>query len=169
MISDTASKSAEPRNVHPRIKTLRQALSFKVAKLAALNERSGSLYFQKALGLRLNEWRVLGVIVPEGEMLFSELRDALRIDKGQLSKVVKSLNEQALITSRISDIDARQVTLSVTVKGLKTHEKALKFTQSRNDEVVATLTSEECAEFMHLLDKILQHNENLERALREGI
>lgn len=162
------SNTSEPATIHPPIEKLRQALSFKVARLAALNERAGSFHFQTSLGIRLNEWRVLGLLVPEGKLPFSELRDTLWIDKGQLSRVVRSLVDQGLVESTTAESDARQIELRPTPKGRHVHDEALKFTQSRNEAVVGTLTPTECAQFLSVLDKILLHNENLARLRTES-
>ena len=158
MVSTAKTQAGQ---VHPPIQKLRQALSFRVARLAALNERAGSFHFQAAFNLRLNEWRVLGLTVPEGKILFSELREILWIDKGQLSRVVKSLVDAGLIETSAAQKDARQLELTATEKGKRVHDEALRFTQGRNEAVVETLTPEECATFLRILDKILSHNEEL--------
>ena len=167
-MKNPASISTQKTGVHPPIAKLRQALSFKVARLAALNERAGNFHFEQSLGIRLNEWRVLGLIVPEGTLRFSKLRELLWIDKGQLSRIVKSLVDQGLIENKVSHLDARQIELYATVQGRAVHDQALRFTQSRNEAVVETLTPTECAQFLEVLDKILYHNEDLARQQLEG-
>ena len=152
--------------VHPPIRSIREALSFRIARLAALNERAGSYHFQATLGLRLNEWRVLGLVAScaPAPTTFAELRDILLIDKGQLSRVVAGLVGRELLQSRPLDSDARQVSLTLTDEGRAVHDVALSFTQTRNEVVVSSLTPDECRTFLRLLDRVLTHNEALARA-----
>lgn len=70
----------EAGQIHPPIGSLLDALSFRVQLLAAVNERSGNIYFRDTLGLRLNEWRVLGVTQAMQPLEFDNLRRMLVID-----------------------------------------------------------------------------------------
>lgn len=153
--------------VHPPIRSIRDALSFRIARMAAINERAGGIYFQTELGLRLNEWRVLGLVAASGTAAFSDIRDQLLIDKGQLSRVVRTLVDRGLLESRPSESDARQITLALTADGRALHDRAIGFTAERNDSMVSVLSAAECRQLHDMLDRLIRHNEQL-LAQKEG-
>jgi DNA-binding MarR family transcriptional regulator len=149
--------------VHPPIDAITDALTFKVARLAALNERAGGHHFKSKHGITLNQWRVLGLTFAHGPVSSRDVRDILYMDKGQFSRVVKHLVGLGFIHTTTNSQDARTVELTLTGEGRKFHDKLLCFTAERNEAVVSTLTSQECEEVIRLLDKISAQNEFLQR------
>lgn len=159
--TDATAVDAHGTKVHPPIATLLDALTFRLARLNALNERAGSRYFRDACQMSLNEWRVLGLTRALAPLSVQRLRDILLMDKGQLSRTIRQLTERGLITSRPLDGDGRAIQLDATEAGLSLHDQILAFTRERNEAVVGALTPAECRTFLHLLDKISRHNEQL--------
>jgi DNA-binding MarR family transcriptional regulator len=157
-----AGPGTSTERVHPPIGSIRDALSFRIARMAAINERAGGFYFQNELGLRLNEWRVLGLVAAAGVAAFSDIRDQLLIDKGQLSRVVASLVGRGLLESRPSASDARQVDLSLTAKGRALHDRGIAFTAERNEAMADVLSAAECRHLLDMLDRLIAHNEALQ-------
>lgn len=136
-------------------------LTFRLARLVAVNERSGNRWTRSEFGLSLNEWRVLGLTNAMEPVRTGRIGRLLLMDKGQLSRIVHKLADDGLIRTRPSEEDARSVDLEMTDKGRKLHDHTLARAAARNDVVVETLTRAECAEFMRLLQKITEHNEQL--------
>ena len=149
------------RRVHPPIHSVLDALTFRMARLVAVNDLEGTLRFREAYGLSLNEWRVIGVVHALAPVTFGRVRRILVMDKGQLSRVVKVLSDRGLLLTRPGADDARSVDLSLSDAGETLHDAVLEFTAERNEHVVATLTRDECREFMRLLQKLTAHNEML--------
>ena len=147
--------------IHPPINNLLDALTFKLARLVALNFHAGSRKFRDAYGLSLNQWRVIGLVNALTPVTFGRIRRILVMDKGQLSRVIKQLTDRGLLVTHPAADDARAVELSLTKMGRELHDKVLIFTSQRNEAVVETLTQEECCEFLRILKKITAHNEQL--------
>jgi DNA-binding MarR family transcriptional regulator len=143
---------------HPPIRSIRDALSYRIARMAAINARAGNIYLQLELGLRLNEWRVMGLIAAGGWASFSAIRDELLIDKGQLSRVVRSLVDRGLLKSRPLVSDSRQIILALTAEGRVLHDRAICFTEERNEKMVSVLTAKECLLLHDMLERLIQHN-----------
>ena len=150
-------------SVHPPIDAITDALSFKVARFAAINERSGSHYFRTVHNITLNQWRVLGLTAALGPVSSSEIREILYMDKGQFSRTVKSLVDDGYIHANTDSNDARAVALELSTKGQTLHDKLLCFTAERNESVVSVLSQEECHTLLNLLDKLRVHNEALQK------
>lgn len=147
--------------VNRPIETLLDALSFRISRLAAINERAGGHHFKSEFDLSLSEWRILGVTAAKQGVAFSELRDILLLDKGQLSRTIKSLSKRGLVETRKSESDARQIELSITAEGQALHDRALGFTVERNAVMGAVLTDAEWSELDRLLGKLIDHNQRL--------
>lgn len=157
-MTDALTARPPHHGIHPPITALPNALTFRLARLVAVNDAAGGAQFRAAFGLSLNEWRVIGLVQALGPVGFGRLRKSLLMDKGQLSRVLKALTSRALISARPVAGDARSVELLLTETGRALHDDALAFTTARNEVVVETLTQEECRQFMRLLEKITAHN-----------
>lgn len=145
----------------PAVTKITDALSFRISRLAAINERSGSVHFQKAFGLRLNEWRVLGLAHAGNPIPFALIHATLLVDKGQLSRIVRSLVDRGLLEAHVCATDARQTEIYTTPEGSALHDRVLAFTIERNATMTAVLSEEEIDVFRQLLDRLLVHTEAL--------
>jgi DNA-binding MarR family transcriptional regulator len=143
------------------IRSIREALSFRIARMAAINERAGGQHFKSEFDLTLMEWRILGLTAAMQPVSFAELRDILLVDKGLLSRTIKALVARGLIDTRKLKSDARQIELLITPVGTSLHDNVLEFTIERNAAMAAVLTDQEWAAFDQALDKLLEHNQNI--------
>lgn len=157
--------------VHPPIHSIVDALTFRLARLVAINERAGTYYFGKSHDISLNQWRILGLVSalstkhPQSPdaVSFEEVRSQLYMDKGQCSRTLKQLTDRGLLQTSQSSTDARVKTLKLTKRGAEKHDLVLKFTRERNEVAASALTAKECQEFLRLLEKLSVHNEALQR------
>lgn len=151
----------EGERIHPPIHAITDALTFRIARLNAVNERAGIHWFRKEHDLSLNEWRILGLTHALEPVAFQTIRDILIMDKGQLSRAIKALGARGLIETKAAQGDARAIELVTTEVGKVLHDKVLAFTAERNESVVAALSPAECREFLRLLRKMSDHNDQL--------
>lgn len=159
------------KSVHPPINTILDAVAFRLARLAAINERAGAYHFGKSHDVSLNQWRILGLVSaltddlekPNQAVSFSEVRSHLYMDKGQFSRTLKQLSTRGLLETFFSPTDARVTELKLTKRGQVLHDRLLAFSSERNEEVVSVLSPHECREFMRILEKLSNHNEALQR------
>jgi len=147
--------------IHPDIRQIADAMSFRIARLAALNEKSGSYHFKNTHDITLNQWRVLGLAQAMGPVESREIRDVLFMDKGQFSRVMAQLVQRGLITTTPAPGNASAVEVRTTQAGSALHDRLIAFTAERNEASVGVLSRAECAEFLRLLDKISAHNLHL--------
>ena len=155
------SKSDAGAGKHPKIETIEDALTFKIARFAAVNAYDGGHMFRAAFQLTLNEFHLLGLVGAHRLVTFAWIAKRLYMDKGRLSRLVRAIQERGLISAEPNEEDARQLDLSLTEAGMKLHERILSSIQSTNDEVVEPLSESEVATFFALLDRLLDHNERL--------
>lgn len=157
------SKSDAGTGKHPKIETIEDALTFRIARFAAINAYDGGHLFRAAFQLTMNEVRLLGLIGAHQPVTFAWIAKRLYMDKGQLSRLVRAIQERGLIGSAPNAEDARQLNLSLTEAGTALHERLINTLQSANEEVVDPLSEREVATFLDLMDRLLEHNERLVR------
>lgn len=155
-------------SVHPPIEKITDALSFKVARLNAINERAGSHLFKVNHDITLNQWRILGLVSAMGPVASRKVRDCLFMDKGQFSRVVKQLTERGLIEASPMSSNASALALQLTDAGKALHKVLIEFTAERNARTASCLTPEECETFLRLLDKVGAHAHALQMQRQSG-
>ncbi len=152
-------KTDDSQKIHPPVGEISDLLTFRLARLVALNDKIGGRWMKSRFNISLNEWRVLGLTKQYGPVRTGLIGDGLLMDKGQLSRIVRGLVDLGLIKAETGNSDARSVELTITEAGTEVHRETLNFAAARNDVVVAPLSQNECDEFMRLLQKITEHNE----------
>lgn len=139
---------------HPGIRDIRDLLSFRVAMLAAASDRVGQQWLSKEFDLRLQEWRVLAIVAAMEPVRFLEVARTLLVDKGQLSRLVKSLSTRGLIDTETDPEDQRTIQLRVTEDGRAFHDRVLDRALQRNERLVSAFEPDELDAFFVLLDKL---------------
>ncbi|WP_069300678.1 MarR family winged helix-turn-helix transcriptional regulator [Neptunicoccus sediminis] len=167
MPKDKLTSDTAPMTGESPIENLSEALSFRISRLAAINERNGSHHFRNHLGVNLSEWRVIGLVAEYEPMLTSALRDILVTDHGLLSRIVKELVSRGLLISQPCAADKRQTELSLTPEGRDLHNNCIPFTIERNAVMASVLSPEEQAELYRLLDVMIAHNAALLKAKQD--
>lgn len=157
----TLLKSTDSTSVHPEIKAITDALSFKVARLNAINERAGGYWFKLKHDVTLNQWRILGLVSALGTVPSRAVREKLYMDKGQFSRVVNQLVDRGLIRASPLASNASALALELTDAGRQLHCSLIRFTAERNAVTASVLSPEECKTLLHLLDKVGDHAEAL--------
>ncbi len=143
------------------LQALPDALSFKLFRMVALNERNGAFYFKKELGVTLLEWRILGLVVAHEPATMRDVRRMLLMDRGLFSRTVKEMRASGLLTVDAHPEDKRQMSLRPTRAGSDLHDRCLAYTKARNDRMAEPLTPQERSEFVRLLDKLIAHNHRI--------
>lgn len=148
--------------------SVRHLLSFRLAVLSNLNDRSGHAHLKETFGLTLSEWRVLGNIAHFKGASFSDIANVMLIDKGQLSRTVASLVSRRLVVSTAALDDRRAVTLSLSPEGESFHARVLDFVVRRNEALVSCLNDREQRDLDEILDKLAAFIEVEHAALSRG-
>lgn len=133
---------------------IRDLMSFRLARLAAASDKSAQQWSLSEFGLRLNEWRVLGLAAAMNPAPFSEIARILSMDKGQLSRIVKTLTVRGLMCAEPDRRDQRALSLSVSSAGRDLYLRMVARAKDRNEATIACLSQQEQAELLRLLGKV---------------
>ena len=110
-----------------------------------------------ALGLTYTQYIVMLVIWDEGTTSVRDLGRRLYLDSGTLTPVLKTLEQQQLITRERSKQDERVLLVTATAKGVALREEAL--AQQPDMALNTGLSAEEETQLAELLCKVLTHEQ----------
>jgi DNA-binding MarR family transcriptional regulator len=163
-MDQSPNPSESPQVKHPPVQSIEDVISFRLARLVGINERAGQRWSDVMFGISLNEWRVLALIQGYQPMRAGDLADLMLMDKSQLSRVTKSVQDKALVKSRPDSRDARAVVLSLSAKGQRLYTNMLAEVLRRNENVLRPLSGQEVLVLNDLLERLIAHNLTLLQA-----
>jgi len=138
-----------------------ELLTFRLARLVAVNDKAGARWMNSNFNIKLNDWRILGLVHEFGPVRVGLIADILMLDRGQVTRVVQGLVQRGLLESTAGKTDARSTELTLTEPGKQVQQQIMKFASDRNKQVVAPLSKEETEQLFAILDKLIEHNEDL--------
>ena len=135
---------------------LRNFVTYRISKVQAKLNMQASRILSKTSGITINHWRIIALVGAAGQTQSSVLSKEAALDKGLLSRNLKTLIKDGVVKAEINAIDHRIQDLSLTKKGAAIYEKTLPVTLERQAKLREGLTDEELRIFI----KILDHLEN---------
>ena len=141
--------SVEETIVHPSVSVKLNVVNVKMS-------RQIGQAVQKLANLRLPEWRILALLAEVGSLSQADIRNQIGMDKGQISRTVKNMLANELVTSESGSAKTRNVRLSLTEKGVSVHQQVGVMMERRNAELLGSLTQEQKAFFFVGLERIEQ-------------
>lgn len=112
------------------------------------------------LGLTYTQYITMLVLWEHRSLTVKELGNALYLDSGTLTPLLKKLEEKGLVTRKRSALDERNLIVTITPSGERLREQAVELPQKLAQSV--NLTQEESLTLYNLLYKILQEPETSE-------
>ena len=106
-----------PKDFNPQLAQLSNFLTYRISRVHQKLNVQATRILQDSVGLTLSQWRVIAFIGGAGEVTASELVKYTAMDKGLVSRNVKSLIESGLVSSSNHENDSRVHLLSLTQKG----------------------------------------------------
>jgi DNA-binding MarR family transcriptional regulator len=164
----TSSTKSGVRGVRTMVGNIHDLLSYRLARVAGLNDRSGHAHLTEEFSITLSEWRVLGNIRTLAPVTLSDVSRAMLIDKGQLSRTVSALVARGWLQSQASKLDRRTAHVSLTPSGLREHDRILAFAVERNQSVLDVLEPDEQRALLRTLAKLERFVEVEHGALAGG-
>ena len=154
MTNATRAESAEPADNSAATLPLHQFLTYRLARVQAKLNTQANRILRATSGITLTQWRVIALVGAAGQARLSDLAKAAALDKGLLSRAVKTLVEDGSILTRTDENDHRAQVLSLSGKGQQIFERTLPVTRARQHRLREGLTEEELAVFRQVLDKL---------------
>lgn len=129
-------------------------LSFRVTHLSALLLRASTRRYLLKYGLSLPEWRVLTVLVRHGSGTTRELRDASKMDKGQMSRALLALERRGLVRRSRDATHELRHRLEISEQGLALYRRIMPMARRVQATLLRRLTIEERKTLDVVIDKL---------------
>jgi DNA-binding MarR family transcriptional regulator len=156
-----ATTSAELINAYDV--PLRRMLTYRLARLNAQLNAQAARILRESSGLSQTQWRVLVMIDSLGPLSPNHIVRHLLMDKGQLSRTIKSMEALGLIRVEESESDHRSHRLSLKQKGRDLFKRALPAMRARQQHLTGCLERSELDTLLVAVEKLEQGAKRLEQ------
>ncbi|MEO0485791.1 MAG: MarR family transcriptional regulator [Pseudomonadota bacterium] len=142
---------------------LERRLTYRISRIHGRLNAHAARLLSEAADISLSQWRILVMMDTEPGITASEIVRQTKIDKAMVSRAIKKLAEDGLITVDVSDADQRQHVLQFTPRGRTSYERAWPHMIGRQNTLIAAITQDEHDQFLDTLDKLEDALRALER------
>ncbi len=80
-------------------------------------DRRVTYSFEKRTGISVTRYEILFALAENGQMIQTELQQALEIDQAAVTRHLKNLEEQNLVTRKRNELNHRKVLVAISEKG----------------------------------------------------
>lgn len=138
----------------PTSEELRSFLTFRMARVQAKLNAQAMHLLRSQSDLSLVEWRVIQLLRLFDNASMSQLAREISMDKGQLSRKIKTLVERGIVISAPDEMDARQQKLRLSPRGVALNKDLMPMMRQRQKLLAEGISSDEMAVFLDVLKKI---------------
>ncbi len=142
--------------------SLNQVLSFRINRLSAALGRQASVILEKESNLSLVEWRLLRLLADVQGSCARDLNRVSGMNPALISRGIRRLENRQLIASKRDEHDRRTHRLKLTPEGQRLYEQTLPVMGRRHEALWNSLSEEERASLLTILDKLDEHAQVLE-------
>lgn len=133
---------------------LRQMLTYRITRLNAKMNAQASRVLKENGGLSQTQWRVLVLVDFLGPTTPAHIAREIVMDKGQLSRAIKTMSECGLIRVSASESDHRAHVVSMTAQGRAIFERTRPAMRQRQAAYANQLTSQERDVLLKAMEKL---------------
>jgi len=133
---------------------LHQFLTYRLSRVQAKLNAQASAMLRAHAGLTLSQWRILALVGAAGQTRLSDLARIAALDKGLLSRNLKTLTAEGLVDAKQDDLDQRVQHLTLSKRGQALFEKTLPRMRKRQRGLRSALTTRELDVLYKALDKL---------------
>lgn len=148
--------------------TIEDFLSVHIVRIAAHLKRV-PLSYTRGIGLTLPQWRLLSAVAHHQSIPMKELAKASATDKALVSRTVKELLEQKLLSTAPMNTGDRSLACSITPKGKKLVNTAMPLARMLHARILLSLDTGDRIKLYEILQKLqatLCVDENIEESAR---
>ncbi|MEN8832973.1 MarR family winged helix-turn-helix transcriptional regulator [Pacificibacter sp.] len=143
-----------PTTLNPQLAQLSNFLTYRISRVHQKLNVQASKILNDSVGVTLNQWRMIAFIGGAETVTASELVRYTTMDKGLVSRNVKSLIESGLVASFNHEKDSRVHLLSLTPAGELVFETALPKMRRRQAKLQDNLSREDVATLRRILETL---------------
>lgn len=137
-----------------QLEQLRRFLTYRISRVHWKLNSQASKILHETVGITLAQWRIIAFIGGSESITATELVKLTAMDKGLVSRNVKALIADGIVTSLDSEKDNRVHMLSLTPKGRSLFDVALPRMQQRQAKLQQGITPEDLEAFHRVIDAL---------------
>lgn len=143
-----------PKDFNPQLAQLSNFLTYRISRVHQKLNVQASKILLDSVGLTLNQWRMIAFIGGAKQVTASELVRYTAMDKGLVSRNVKSLIESGHVLSSGHEKDNRVHLLRLTATGTEVFDTALPKMRRRQDKLQDNLSVEDVSTLRRILETL---------------
>lgn len=117
--------------------------------------------YQEKFGIDMPQWRVMAILGEESGLSAREVANRTAMDKVAVSRAVKKLMENNLLTREVAADDKRRSILDLTIKGKETYQQIVPIAQLYEQCLIEQLSNDELSQIHQLLSKLRKANQDI--------
>lgn len=149
----------DPASTPSLLLNLEQYLPAQINFLANKLSAGASACYRKHFGVGIVEWRLLALLAIENNMTANRMCSIIGIDKAAVSRAIRQMERNRLITTLSDPDDARRVIIQISADGRRLHDQMIRVALKREELLLAHFTA---AETRLLLDMLQRLNQQIE-------
>ena len=157
----------EPGNEGANLK-INEFLTFHLLRLASVAKSSVAREYLDPAGLSVPEWRLLATVANFSPLPFSDITAMTTMDKGQVSRTLRSAQGKGLVASELVPADRRgsadgttssisRVMVSITPSGRALYQKVMPVAQRYQLGLIALMSPEERRVMLDVLQRVYRY------------
>ncbi|GGA24989.1 hypothetical protein GCM10011498_27530 [Amylibacter cionae] len=120
-----------------------EIITYRVAQLHTRFNAQSTRILQTVSDISLSQWRILTVVNSSNDVTHTKISSISRIDKGQISRAVKSLIKDGYLETEDDLDDHRKSYLRLTPQASELLAKTLPLMQKRHDVLTDSLSDDQ--------------------------
>jgi DNA-binding MarR family transcriptional regulator len=116
--------------------------------------RSATILYRKRFAVNVTEWRILALLAIEPEISAARICQVIGFDKGPVSRTLVAMEQRGLVAIKSDHEDARTYSISLTTKGVLTHDKVIAAALEREHRLLSCLSKPERETLISLLRRV---------------
>jgi DNA-binding MarR family transcriptional regulator len=165
---DTAWSDPGPDGANLKVN---EFLTFHLLRLASIAKSNISREYLEPAGLSGPEWRVLATVVNFSPVPFSDITSMTTMDKGQVSRTLRSVQAKGYVITELVPIDRKpgdntsstasssisRVVVSITDAGTDIYQKVMPLAQRYQAGLIGIMTADERRVMLDVLQRMYRH------------
>lgn len=148
---------------------INEFLTFHLLRLASVAKASVSREYLDPAGLSVPEWRLLATVANFSPLPFSDITAMTTMDKGQVSRTLRSAQGKGLVTTELVPTDRRaaaeglasssisRVVVSITPAGRELYSKVMPVAQRYQAGLIGLMNADERRVMLDVLQRVYRY------------
>ena len=144
---------------------INEFLTFQLLRLSSIAKTNASRVYLDPAGLSIPEWRLVATVASHSPVPFSDITAMTTMDKGQVSRTLRSAQAKGLVTTELVPADRRgmgdagtsasisRVIVSITPAGRELYSKVMPVAQSYQAGLINLMSLDERRMLLDVLQR----------------